>query len=141
MYATMSSCALPPRGVFPGTSSRSGQFQVRDVPRACSETVRMSPPLTSLWPPYPVGRIATKKPPILIVDLWHDTCNLAATWGVRKHRNVLVGSHIIMIVDHSSLHDGSGKLSDKQYLASARQRRSAMDVCEICPEILHRAGS
>ena len=33
----MSSCALAPHGAFPGTSSRLGQFQVRDAPRARSE--------------------------------------------------------------------------------------------------------
>ena len=29
---------------------------------------------------------------------------------------------------------------NKQYLTSARQRRYAMDLCEVCPEILHRVG-
>ena len=42
-----------------------------------------------------------------------------------------------MIVDHSSL----TALVIKQHLTSARQRRYAMDLCEVCPEILHRAGS
>lgn len=66
-----------------------------------------------------------------------DKEGLAATWGVRKHRHLLAGSHVIMIVDHSSLK----ALVTKQYLTSARQIRYAMDLCEVCPEILHRAGS
>ena len=66
-----------------------------------------------------------------------DREGCAATGACRRWRPMLLGSHTILLTDHSSL---TALVSGKQ-LKNMRQQRYAMDLSELSLTILHRAGS
>ena len=66
-----------------------------------------------------------------------DKEGAAATWACRKFRPYLLGSHTILLTDHSSL----CALTGGKQMKNMRQQRYALDLAELSLTILHRAGS
>ena len=107
----MTGCALSPRGAYPGQSTQSGSFRVRDVPRASSEYV------AALNSPFATSSPSAVNRPIHDNISWvHWLCIIEGTSRYLHPFTLLSAGHSAALIRSCPSHELWLQLSFEYYV-------------------------